>query len=382
MKGVSTMKIKLTSFLFILIWMLTACSPNIPAGTTETGNSAKPPVGEDAGKDGTLYADVNGIIYKYNIQNGYATPLCGDPLCKHNDSNCPFYGIGEDFYLINDTILYYRGNEIFEYDTKTSQITKLGVADGQIFFMTLMQNRLYYNAVNFDFAPNAEHNTQVNLYYLKLSDNQIVKINTEPLYETQQLTGIENERLIWYDTGLWTYYTSDFEYRDIKPSEGEQYGIHTGDHAHRLEVSSVSPTSFNLYNTVDGEKNIILHDIVSVKGYKDSLIVTYNNKTGKYIGNTLSADGEEIPVYEYQGTSLYKYDSEGQNGILLCTLPDDCIIDSLAPSDSAMSSGNYIGIPLREYVFDSRGYITGYQNTKNIAIVNYVTGEYIITQSS
>ena len=135
-------------------------------------------------------------------------------------------------------------------------------------------------------------------------------------------------------------------------------------------------------NTVDGEKNIILHDIVSVKGYKDSLIVTYNNKTGKYIGNTLSADGEEIPVYEYQGTSLYKYDSEGQNGILLCTLPDDCIIDSLAPSDSAMSSGNYIGIPLREYVFDSRGYITGYQNTKNIAIVNYVTGEYIITQSS
>ena len=371
--------------ILVLICLLTtACSENPQTGTqgTETSSTITPG-DEDYGRDGTLYANVNGVIYQYSIQYGYATPLCGDPLCKHNDSNCPFYGIGEDFYYTGNAILYSKGNEILKYDTETGNITTLGTADGQIYYMTLIENRLYFNALNFDFAPDAEHTTRVGLFYMDLTDNSITKLNTEPLYEMQALYGFENGRLLWYDVGLWTCYTSDMEYRDIVPSDGEEpYGIHAGGHSYRLEVSSAMPVSFNLYNTVDGEKNIVLRDIVSIKGYGDALFATYNNETGIYIGKALSAEGEEAPVYDYQGRDIYRYDSQGGSEVLLCTLPEDCIIDSLAQGNSTMSSGNYIGIPLREYVFDSRGYVTGYQTAKDIVIVNCVTGQYIITRTS
>ncbi len=378
------MKTKLICLILALTCLLTACSHNPQPGTQSTKSSGTVmPEDEDYGKDGTLYADVNGVLYQYSIQNGYATPLCGDPLCKHNDSSCPFYGIGEDFYRIGSAILYSKGNSILKYDTETGDITTLGTADGQIYYMTLIENRLYFNALNYDFAPDAEHTVRVGLFYMDLADNSITKLNTEPLYEMQDLYGLENGRLLWYDVGLWTYYTSDMEYRDIVPADGEEpYGIHAGGHSYRLEVSSAAPMSFNLYNTVDGEKNIVLRDIVSIKGYGDALFATYNHETGKYIGMRLSEEGKEVPVYDYQGREIYRYDSEGGSEVLLCTLPEDCIIDSLGQGVSAMSSGNYIGIPLREYVFDSRGYVTGYQTAKNIVIVNCVTGEYIVTRTS
>lgn len=372
-----------TLILVIILISSSSCSLYVSneSQTSTHNNEISMTFNDLLNNDSFLYANVNGVIYKYSIKEGYAIPLCNDPLCKHSDSACQFYGIGDEIYKIDDKIIYYKNTNLFQYDIENNKTTNLVSANGKIYYAYLIQNKIYYNTVNFDYSPNAEHTSRVNLYYYDLEDKTVVQLNSTTLYDMQILQGVKDNRLVWYDNGLHNLYTSNFEYQDIIDMNGEYYGIMTGNMSYRLEVCSTSPLSFNLYYTDNDSKKIVLKNIVSVKGYEESLIVTFNKQNGKYIGDTITDDGKVIQIYEYQDTELYKYDASGKNKSLICKLPEDYIIYSLAPTKGTLSYGNYIGIQLKEYIYDSNGYVLGYQISPNIAIVNYITGEYIITKT-
>ena len=205
-------------------------------------------------------------------------------------------------------------------------------------------------------------------------------MNVEKLYDMQRIQGIDDDRIVWYDNGLQLLYTTNYDYNERNSLNEEYYGIIAGGKSYRLKVASSSPISFDLYGHQNGEDVTVLHGIVSIKGYHDSLIATYNSKDGKYIGQAIKDDGSLMDVIEYQGNDLYAYDSDGNNERKLCSIPDDYIIYSLAPTKITLSNGDYIGVQLKEYEFDAKGYVIGYKASTNIAIINVNTGICVITK--
>ena len=69
--------------------------------------------GGSNGKSSELYKyyvgeDDAGVttLMKFNAATGVTTPVCEDPLCHHNDKDCPFYRIS-NLRLRNTTEILY-----------------------------------------------------------------------------------------------------------------------------------------------------------------------------------------------------------------------------------------------------------------------------------
>lgn len=372
------MKKLLTALLITLACVLTS---SCAASCANGGNGGD----ENAASGNYIYmfAVVDGVAYKYNIKTGFASTMCDDPLCRHDSGECPFYGVGEDFFNCGGSVYYSVGGSLCRYDTGTGERHRLFDADGIIAEMEMADGIVYYNAVAFDYAPDAERPVSVDIYSYDTETGKTEKLNDESLYDTQRLYSADGGELVWCDNGLGNMYVTDEHYKNRRELDGEYYGITAGSRSYSLEVSSTSPVSFDVCaaGPESGEKYTVLHDTASVRGYKECLLATYNSDEGKYIGVAVDGDGGERDIYEYLNGDIYIYDENGENGRLLCSLPDGCIIESLAQKKDTMESGDYIGVFLREYTFDGDGRIINISRSKDIAIVNVKTGEYIITKS-
>ena len=66
-------------------------------------------------RDGYLYI-VCGTLYRLNTETGNVTTACGDPLCTHDNEECPYFGIGM-YYISADGSLCFPGDGGFvRYD--------------------------------------------------------------------------------------------------------------------------------------------------------------------------------------------------------------------------------------------------------------------------
>jgi len=77
-------------------------------------------------------------IYRYNPKTGNVTHVCADPLCMHNNDDCPFYGFLDGTFKIHDNKVYYyrfyypngreTGESVYQqvcYDIETHTLTAL-----------------------------------------------------------------------------------------------------------------------------------------------------------------------------------------------------------------------------------------------------------------
>lgn len=198
----------------------------------------------------------------------------------------------------------------------------------------------------------------------------------------QQAEAIVDNRILWYDQGKDYSYTTNYNYEDAEKYIGEYYGIGEGEHSYRLGITSTKPTAFHLYNTENNKKNIVLDGIHSVRSYNNTLFVTKTNAEGRFIGKIQREDGSISDLYDYQGCEIYTYDNQGKNEKLLCKIPDEYILYGLSSaSNTSMTLGDYMGFFIKEYKIDSKGFVTDMIYSENIVIMNYSTGEYVITRS-
>lgn len=54
-----------------------------------------------------IFARINSVLVKIDVQTGRATPLCQDPLCDHQNKSCPFYNTGSPVPSENNSGVYY-----------------------------------------------------------------------------------------------------------------------------------------------------------------------------------------------------------------------------------------------------------------------------------
>ena len=94
--------------------------------------------------DGYLYYANGRTIIQYNPQTNIQMSLCGDPLCKHDELKCPFFGYEDTFrFTVADGSVIYRRsykyvnesgvldhiNEIVRYDLQQRQLNVLRTLD-------------------------------------------------------------------------------------------------------------------------------------------------------------------------------------------------------------------------------------------------------------
>ena len=74
--------------------------------------------------DGALYLVDRSMVYRYSIETGGVIPLCNDPLCMHNSTDCPFYGLNTVLRMIhasNNNIFY--AQDYMQWDAALGKVT-------------------------------------------------------------------------------------------------------------------------------------------------------------------------------------------------------------------------------------------------------------------
>lgn len=65
------------------------------------------------------------VFSKFNVTTGEVSPLCSDPLCKHNDYDCMFYNIDDTIWRSEDGSLFYY----FQWGEDENRIMSYRIAD-------------------------------------------------------------------------------------------------------------------------------------------------------------------------------------------------------------------------------------------------------------
>lgn len=334
---------------------------------------------------GYLYGLAEGTVYKYNIETGYAAPLCSDPLCTHDNMSCPFYGVDNEMLFTDDgDIVYIRNAALMLYDVSEASSDTLFSSDGVdviysgIYHPYIANGYVFFNTFAYsDYGESDE--VIINIYRCCLETKETVKLNDEELYDFQRILFSDNEIILW-ESDI-DAYTTDYDYVIIEAEidRNKIGGIIAGDFSYRLKIDSSKNGryDFDLQNAETGETT--LPGVTMVLGYKENLIVCYNadEDEARYIG----ADDTGVKFYEYLSNVIYIYDSDGENGRILCSIPDEYIIYTFNTVTKTLMSENYIGVKLKEYEFDDDGYVTGYDYAVDIIIINIETGEYKVTVS-
>ncbi len=129
-----------------------------------------------------------GMPIKINLVSGKTTPVCIDPLCMHDDADCPFY---ECFGCVADgTVIFFRRGWIsrteggFEgseklciYNAATGDVRVLEEYSDSIVYAGIQDNVLYYYTAEFS----SENETWICTYKLHMADGISGKITDLPL---------------------------------------------------------------------------------------------------------------------------------------------------------------------------------------------------------
>lgn len=108
--------------------------------------------------DGYLYTLCD-TLYRINTLTGNVTTACGDPLCTHDNEECPYFGIGSVYYISADGSVCFTGDVGFvSYDQEKMKRVLLDDYKGaqSIFFTTEVYYDDYRIYSGFEYDPDKD----------------------------------------------------------------------------------------------------------------------------------------------------------------------------------------------------------------------------------
>lgn len=280
-------------------------------------------------KDNMLYFQQGNMVYQYDTVSGNTTTLCKDPLCRHDDIECPFFGIrGGNGIHIYDKYIYYeqmtnyydeddiehRVNRRLKFDMQNQTVkTIYDIEEG-----LRVTSEYYYDNIRYYLdAEYTENETQE--FVLKCDDLETDK--SEEVFKIGQTAdGIcfaDSEKIYFCD-GAGIYYR-----RILNPVE--KVRIYTG------EVKSLICDGRYFYIIeINGDNRNLVRCGLNAEE-TDTLIegkVLNISMTEKYIYYTLddyilkknSITGAEYKVYSDE---IYRVDKNSLKNEFVYSFPDD-----------------------------------------------------------
>lgn len=178
-------RLNLIALLLTALFLFTACNnhSNIPESPNHSKYIYRMADGSSLDWDTAM-----GMPIKINLVSGKTTPVCIDPLCMHDDADCPFY---ECFGCVADgTVIFFRrgwisrneggfeGSEkLCTYNAATGEVRVLKEYTDSIVNARIHENVLYYYTAEFS----SENDTWICTYQLHMADGVSGKITDLPL---------------------------------------------------------------------------------------------------------------------------------------------------------------------------------------------------------
>lgn len=202
--------------LFALLISFTSCSND--SGLTESYDHSKY-IYRMASGESLDWNTSFGMPIKINLISGKTTPVCIDPLCMHDDVDCPFYesmGCMVDGTVIffhqgwiNRTETGFEGSEkLCTYHAVTGEVHILREYADSIVYAGIHDNVLYYYTAEFS----SDNDTWFCTYKLHMADGISGKITDLPLdreYTTEggytsnsdypNIVSINDENIYWME---------------------------------------------------------------------------------------------------------------------------------------------------------------------------------------
>lgn len=335
-------------------------------------------------------------LYRINVLNATGAPVCPDPLCAHNTSDCPFYSIniagsgivGSSIYYLRDSVPMKYCRQVCRFDLKSGKleilhennaatIARLFVFEDYIYFLELTDNGKDSPTYRF------------RLMRYGIRDGKTVDLGNTG--KDIDIYACVDGRLYWEDTGgAETCFSTDIDGKNRMDGDRLPDRTRSGNYSVMTEnIQVIDRAYINMYtcdvvskNLTSGETSVIVRNNPSFPMIYDGKVFYYRfQKEPLLIGDVVDEDsGERKKIFDARGTELYVCDFDWQNDRLLCDIAGSGYLFGITNS-ILWSSGNgeYYCTTLISYRQSEDGQ-TVERGNNAIVVINIKTGSYRIAE--
>ena len=381
------MKKTLISLFLLLSMIFTSFS------LTSCSDKKQPPEIDNSYTDNYIYTKQGGVLYKINPTTAYATPVCPDPLCMHNDKSCYFYGMSEgDVKILGQYIYYMRDSKLWEYHKTLCRFNLESGAyevlyqaeEGSITDMFASERYVYFNYVTLN-----EGKYEYYIYRYDIAAKKSERLS-DKFDDAQNAYAIDGERVYWEGALSGdTKYSTTLGYKDRRDNDEKKNHTsneNTGKYYYRLERSGFHQESYSdlqrliRVDLATGEEVTVFEDLSCAPIIHDGKIIYSKLDEPRYMGEVLDEEtGKYKSYYDKWGGKYYICDSDGSNERLLCDFSDTKYISQFHPNTIGLKRGvgDWIVTWMQTYVPESDDGSGKVKRGDNVyLLINIVTGEF------
>lgn len=382
--------------LLLLSAVMIACSVSCKDGASVVGGDEESPSGEEY-VDNYLYTMIGSVLYSISPYSASVVSVCPDPLCFHEDSRCPFYGVDSSNISMVGKYMYYlkdekRDNLWWQYMKKLCRFDRESGKyeilyepdDASITDLFSSEEYLYFNLASMD----EEHKYSYNICRYDVSSGKIEVLIDEPTEDRHRAVSLKDGRVYWSNMANDVKYSTDISYRDRRDGDvGYSANVTMGGYYFKLETIGLYEDTheycFRLIsiNSETGEEALISDKLSSAPILHNGKVIYAKHGESKYLGLYLYEDSE-VPqkYYDHRGGKYYICDPDGSNERLLCDLEGTgCAIPLTTDMIGHDGVGDWVAVEAYHYTEpDENGIIERDDNV--YLLINIVSGEVKVAE--
>ena len=337
-------------------------------------------------------------LYRINVLNATGAPVCPDPLCAHNASDCPFFSINTTGSgIVGSSIYYLRGSVPMKY---CRQVCRFNLESGKLEILYennaatiarlfVFEDYIYFLELTDDGKDSPIYAFRLMRYGIR--DRKTVDIGNTGAQKNVDIYACVGGRLYWEDAGgAETYFSTDIDGKNRMDGDRLPDRTRSGNYSVMTEnIQVIDRAYINMYtcdvvskNLTSGETSVIVRNNPSFPMVYDGKVFYYRfQKEPLLIGDVVDEDsGERKKIFDARGTELYVCDFDGQNDRLLCDISDSGYLFGIT-NNMLWSSGNgeYYCTTLISYRQSEDGQ-TVERGNNAIVVINIKTGSYKIAE--
>ena len=317
-----------------------------------------------------IYRCFDGLMLKYHIPTGTATPVCQDPFCPHErfGSSCPF-AISSRLMTSIGNVLYYNldssssdgQHHLRSYDADSMKVEEIYTSNGLLSRIFSYNYYLYFME---SLPTQVEGDFKVTFYRYETQSGALEVIDCGHPFARMKL--VEAGRIVWEDD--LKYYSTDLNGDDWRVYE-QNYCREWGKYLVRWTLGKRTYDKMYCKDLTTGEEVLIAEDVADFFVYGDKLLYV------KFVENPkvwITVDGDDHK--DFYGGDIYVVDLDGTDGKLLCHV-DGFMYGGPSPDrNNEFICGDWVGFCSENYYDDEYG--NHNLTFTDMLIVNVVTGEY------
>ncbi|MBR4742713.1 MAG: hypothetical protein IK082_00770 [Oscillospiraceae bacterium] len=346
---------------------------------------------------------------KINPVSGTVTYVCIDPLCMHDSSDCPLYGIhtaavcgNRMFYVSGELSAAQNGErnghcEVREYNMENGEITKLASYSDDIMLLGAYRNSVYYSTIVYE-----EEISGFRYALFRSDERKTVKL---PLMRDYQSVGggmdtedfpsvyaFDGDKILWYAPGEtgYAFYATDLNGNLLETFSSSNPYIMNGQYADGFAYYSIHEERPDYANDADA---IIRwtnsHEIWRSRLDGSEAVMLCDNAASWHLsGDTvyytvLEEHPEtfifnEITETNWLGGKIFAMKNDGSEKRRICSVEYDFDLVNTKTFLGTVTDGGvtYLCIAVRDFLTNNF-YPSGYEYglSPSTLIVNAYTGE-------